>query len=329
MSGIYLGSLPGNTTEELIRNHFSKFGKVKNVKLRMSKGSHPKCLGYGKLFLKSPKNCKKVFSTNHHILGREIKCEPILSGPELEKKKKNLDQRRVFIWNIPKNVSNTKIEELFKKFGTIESAYRVKVQSSGKPTNFGYVTFNQVSSAEKALKAEMLNCFKKGHDHNDCKAYHKNHADYDKTGLIFIKKFEQQNSKNVKNKKAYNHQKNKPKNQNRINEAKFFEQKNKNKNVEEDFFNQIAIRARYNTSSSIRNSEGHGLSPVRPSIESYTEFRGMEMRKVPNEKFDHVAKPIIKNFKNKREIIEESLLTSINENHNISNLCIRESFFRY
>lgn len=157
MVQIYLGSLPGNTTETDIRKYFSKFGDIKKLKLKVNNKNsrNSTCLGFGFLTIKC-EDPDSLISKSHFILGREIKCEPFLSGNQLKKMKANLSERRIFIWGIPNRMTNEEIEKLFSKIGPIESAYRVKVQSLSQPTNFGYVTFQESEDAAKALEISYI-----------------------------------------------------------------------------------------------------------------------------------------------------------------------------
>lgn len=54
--------------------------------------------------------------------------------------------------NIPTSLTNYEIEQIFEKFGAVESAYRVSIQSCKRGSGFGYVTFQQPEPAELLTK---------------------------------------------------------------------------------------------------------------------------------------------------------------------------------
>lgn len=61
---------------------------------------------------------------------------------------------RIFVGNLPWSVTFDKLKELFSSYGEIEDAIVMSDIDSGRSRGFGFVTFKEESSAEKAI-AEM------------------------------------------------------------------------------------------------------------------------------------------------------------------------------
>ncbi len=61
---------------------------------------------------------------------------------------------RIFVGNLPWSVGFDKLKELFGPYGEIEDAVVMSDKQTGKSRGFGFVTFKDESSVEKAV-AEM------------------------------------------------------------------------------------------------------------------------------------------------------------------------------
>ena len=143
----YLGSLPGNAKKGIIRTHFSKYGLVSEVNLVKHKKTK-KCSGFGFITM-SPYEGSGLFSSKHKIMGRIIKLEQYLSGNKLKTHTTANHKRRLFVTNLNLQVRDENLTNFFSKFGELESAYKVKVQSENRPTSYGYVTFSEKHSVER------------------------------------------------------------------------------------------------------------------------------------------------------------------------------------
>lgn len=154
---LYLGSLPGNLTEIDILDYFSRLVKVKELLLIRKNVKSTVNSGYAFLTVGSEAESNKLMSTDHYFGGRKIKCEEYVEGSQLQSIKSNLQHRRIYISNIPKQISDWELEAYFSQFGTLESAYKVKVQSTKKPCSFGYITFTTEDPAQALLKRGKVN----------------------------------------------------------------------------------------------------------------------------------------------------------------------------
>jgi len=62
--------------------------------------------------------------------------------------------KKLYVGNLPFSVTQEKLSELFAPFGEIEEATVISDKFSGRSKGFGFVTFAEDASAEKAI-AEM------------------------------------------------------------------------------------------------------------------------------------------------------------------------------
>ena len=60
--------------------------------------------------------------------------------------------KRIYVGNLPWSVIRVRLEELFSPFGEIEDALIIADKYTRKSRGFGFVTYKESSSAEKAIK---------------------------------------------------------------------------------------------------------------------------------------------------------------------------------
>ena len=60
---------------------------------------------------------------------------------------------KIYVGNLPWSVDDGKLQNLFSEFGEITEATVLKDKFNGRSKGFGFVTFSEDSSAQKAIKA--------------------------------------------------------------------------------------------------------------------------------------------------------------------------------
>jgi len=58
---------------------------------------------------------------------------------------------KIYVGNLPYSVDDAKLNELFSPYGEIEEAVVIKDRMSGRSKGFGFVTFKDDESAQKAI----------------------------------------------------------------------------------------------------------------------------------------------------------------------------------
>ncbi len=58
---------------------------------------------------------------------------------------------KIYVGNLSYNVDDAKLNELFSPYGEIEEAVVIKDRMSGRSKGFGFVTFKDDESAQKAI----------------------------------------------------------------------------------------------------------------------------------------------------------------------------------
>ena len=59
----------------------------------------------------------------------------------------------IYVGNLPYDVSDSDLQQLFEKYGTVASARVVSDRATGRAKGFGFVEMNDRAEAEKAIAA--------------------------------------------------------------------------------------------------------------------------------------------------------------------------------
>ena len=59
----------------------------------------------------------------------------------------------IYVGNLPYDVSDSDLQQLFEKYGTVASARVVMDRATGRAKGFGFVEMNDRAEAEKAIAA--------------------------------------------------------------------------------------------------------------------------------------------------------------------------------
>jgi len=154
MLSIHVGCLPSNTTEQALWNYFSSFGLIINLQIEYRHNDF--CSGSASVTCGSESVYQSILKyQGHEFLGRKIYCTRLLKGQELVDQTKAFRSKRVYLSNIPYNLSDKDLEFIFSEFGEVENAYRI-VSFAGKKMPFGYLTFKHQESSRTAVEAGYL-----------------------------------------------------------------------------------------------------------------------------------------------------------------------------
>ena len=143
---LYIGNLSPKTFDLDLYKHFKSKGyAIAGVKVMFSKESR-QSRGYGYLNFYSDEEAQRCLEgmNNAVIDGKQI----VLS----KKKDKDFDSKaNVLVRNLPKEMDQKALSDLFAKYGNIKSA-KLEVFQDGLSRGFGYIQFETQESAEKAIK---------------------------------------------------------------------------------------------------------------------------------------------------------------------------------
>lgn len=156
---IFVGGFSCSTTHFHIKKFFLQFGEIK--KINMAKNKRGGSKGYCFVIFEDRASAQLALQfENPELRGRKLSCRPIMTGNQLEKAKKNIDQRRITVANFPISHNEAKLDSLrkvFFNFGKIENIYFAKeVEGSDKKELTLFITYSTIESAKKALDSSVI-----------------------------------------------------------------------------------------------------------------------------------------------------------------------------
>ncbi|WMV14865.1 hypothetical protein MTR67_008250 [Solanum verrucosum] len=127
---IFVGGISVETSEEILTQHFSRYGEVVksqvDVKLAIPKGASGQCQ-----------------------LGSEC--------PHFQRQNSNSksNRRKIFVGGLPMNLSEEDFKRYFEKFGTIEQVNLISDKETKTPRGFGFVTYDSEESVTHVLQEKL------------------------------------------------------------------------------------------------------------------------------------------------------------------------------
>jgi heterogeneous nuclear ribonucleoprotein A1/A3 len=65
-----------------------------------------------------------------------------------------MDQRKLFVGNLPFKISTNELQDIFEAYGEVEDLVIITDRESGRSKGFGFITFGNEESAKKALEMD-------------------------------------------------------------------------------------------------------------------------------------------------------------------------------
>ena len=142
-NALFIGGIKSQTNSTTLSDYFSKFGKITEVVLKVNQHTG-RNKGYGFIYYENPE-CLEVVQKEEHIIdGRKIDCELSCNNNEAESvypRSTNLVDNKLFIKNLPDDVTDEELEKYFEPYGELKQCYVVKNQKNGKSRGFGFIRY--------------------------------------------------------------------------------------------------------------------------------------------------------------------------------------------
>lgn len=134
---IIVSRIPPSTKKSELINYFSKFGSINHCNItKVNNGNHNKGFIIG---FQSEVDTNLILEMQHRLNGTRITVKPFSGQLRVA------NQRKVFVSNLPVDVSPTRVKGLFETYGKVRE---LKVSSSGRS---GYITFEDPEVAREVL----------------------------------------------------------------------------------------------------------------------------------------------------------------------------------
>lgn len=152
---VYVGGIPSSMTEDVIKEHFSKYDNIVNVRImkyRKTRGSK----GYAFVTVTDHLKIPLILDEQQVIAGRTVDVQVASRRGEKEKWKEEQTRKRLFVSNLPNKVSNYELCVYFSSFGEVRNAYVIKDFATKNSLNYGYVEFAKAGIIDTLINSVNL-----------------------------------------------------------------------------------------------------------------------------------------------------------------------------
>ncbi|XP_037038631.1 polyadenylate-binding protein 4-like [Bradysia coprophila] len=151
---VFVKNLDSSVTNREFFLAFSQFGKVLSSTVAKEPNGTSKC--YGFVQFEDEESVKRsIFLLNGLMVKNKILCvqrfvERKTNGPQAINDSPEQKSTNVYVKNIPKELNNQSLREMFEKFGKIVSP-KIMTDSDGLSRGFGFVSFESPDAANRAI----------------------------------------------------------------------------------------------------------------------------------------------------------------------------------
>ncbi|AET37807.1 Hrp1p Ecym_2050 [Eremothecium cymbalariae DBVPG len=146
---MFIGGLNWETTEDNLREYFSKYGTVTEVKI-MRDGTTGRSRGFGFLSFADASSVDEVVKTQHILDGKVI--DPKRAIPREEQDKTG----KIFVGGIGPDVRPKEFEEFFSEWGSIIDAQLMLDKDTGRSRGFGFITYDSPDAVDRVCQNKFI-----------------------------------------------------------------------------------------------------------------------------------------------------------------------------
>ncbi|CCD22772.1 uncharacterized protein NDAI_0A06170 [Naumovozyma dairenensis CBS 421] len=146
---LFIGGLNWETTEEKLKDYFSKYGNVVDLKI-MKDANSGRSRGFGFLSFEHPSSVDEVVKSQHILDGKVI--DPKRAIPREEQDKTG----KIFVGGIGPDVRPKEFEEFFAQWGTIIDAQLMLDKDTGRSRGFGFITYDSGEAVDRVCQNKYI-----------------------------------------------------------------------------------------------------------------------------------------------------------------------------
>jgi len=152
---LFLGGLDYSTTEDGLRNHFEKYGKMVDVVV-MRFPDTKRSRGFGFITYSSAAEADASFEDRPHTLdGASIETKRATPREEMNKGGpggNSETHRKVFIGGLNYSTTDDTLRDYFSKFGELVDCVVMKFRDTKRSRGFGFVTYATLDQVDECQK---------------------------------------------------------------------------------------------------------------------------------------------------------------------------------
>lgn len=145
---LFIGGLSAQTTTEVLRAHFAKYGRIMDAVV-MSKQGRPR--GFGFVTFESPGGAAAALAAPQWLDGRYVDVKRAVPGEQAEE-----CPNKIFVGGLPQDAATEDLKAYFQHYGPIVDAVVMVDRRSKRSRGFGFIRFANGVQGERAAEAVMI-----------------------------------------------------------------------------------------------------------------------------------------------------------------------------
>ncbi|EGW31378.1 uncharacterized protein SPAPADRAFT_154438 [Spathaspora passalidarum NRRL Y-27907] len=146
---MFVGGLNWDTTEEGLRDYFSKYGNVLDYTI-MRDSATGRSRGFGFLTFEDPKSVDEVIKVDHILDGKLIDPKRAIAREEQDRVGK------IFVGGIDPLVTEKEFYDFFAQYGSIIDAQLMVDKDTGRSRGFGFITYDSPDAVDRVTVNKYL-----------------------------------------------------------------------------------------------------------------------------------------------------------------------------
>ncbi|KAL2346505.1 hypothetical protein Fmac_000505 [Flemingia macrophylla] len=167
---LFVGGVSRDTTEDVLKFHFSKYGVVLDSTISVDRTTRsPR--GFGFVTFSDLSAADKALRDTHVILGRTVEVKKAIPRSEQQQHQNQLQFRgganysssndcssdnnvrtkKIFVGGLPAGISEEEFKKYFERFGRITDVVVMQDSVTHRPRGFGFITFDSEESVQNVM----------------------------------------------------------------------------------------------------------------------------------------------------------------------------------
>ncbi|CAH9097836.1 unnamed protein product [Cuscuta europaea] len=161
---LFLGGVSWETTDETLREHFSKYGTVVSSVIAKDRCTgNPR--GFAFVSFSDSSSVDTALQDTHEILGRTVEVKRAIPKSEQQQNRglirngrvnnRSNDQfrtKKIFVGGLSANLTEQDFKSYFERFGRITDVVVMHDNMTHRPRGFGFITFDSEDAVEEVMQ---------------------------------------------------------------------------------------------------------------------------------------------------------------------------------
>lgn len=147
---LFIGGLSAQTTTEVLRGHFAKYGRIVDAVV-MSQRGRPR--GFGFVTFAAPQDALAALAEPQWLHSRFVDVKRAVPGEQLEER---ASPNKIFVGGLPPEATTEDLRACFAEYGPIADAVVMADRRSKRSRGFGFVRFAGGTQGARATEAALM-----------------------------------------------------------------------------------------------------------------------------------------------------------------------------